>query len=868
MYQPKNLCLALFGEVNHEELLDILNDFESSIISDIPRPDAPFQRPWIESKHTPALASSTVEKVEFPEEDESYGEVDIRFLGPDCSDAVSLGALNVVLLYLAGSSAALLDNTLVEREQLASGVYYSVDSRPRTEIAFSMSGVETPRLEEVQKRFFEVLKEAMDKPLDMDFMKDCIDRQVRSYKFNAEASPTAFADFIISDYLFGKRDGSTLNDISSLHHYDSVLAAWTENQWKAFIKKYISDAHHVSILGVPSARLSEQMKADEAKRIEAQKEKLGEAGLKEMQEKLDKAKALNDQEIPKEVLGQFKVPSTDSIHFVNTTSARSGLAKQIGIPQNQYQKVIENDAKDLPFFLDFEHIPTNFARVNLLISTETLPDELRPLLSMWMESFYSLPIARGSETVPFEQVVIELDRETVGYEIQSGSGLGNVEGIRITFQVETEKYHVAIKWITELLYQSIFDVERLKAINARLLADVPDSKRSGEDMLMAIHLITHLAPKAIGRARTTLVKALYLKRIKHLLQNEPEKVVAQLEKVRQTMCKFENFRILVIGDLDNLESPASAWKPLMERLQPTPGLSPVGRRIDRLSEAGKNPGKLAYVVPMATIDSSFAYAVARGPTSYDDPRVPAIMVAMAYMNAVEGPLWVAVRGTGLAYGTSMGYDIESGHIHLDVYRSPDAYKALEASRKIVHDHMTGTVEFDPLMLEGAISSIVVAFANEQQTLASAASASFIQAVMRGLPNDYMETLLKKVREIKVEEIKDVLKLVIYDMFTPGKADVIVTCSPGLKEVRIISLCLFFCTDHIYRPSLMDLKEQGLLQRPTSSITFKTTMDSNRVLMMTKTTKTTKMTMKVAKITKWLKRKSRSNRLYSFSLQTW
>jgi Zn-dependent M16 (insulinase) family peptidase len=44
MYQPKNLCLVLVGEVDHDNLLDILDDFESSILDDIPPPEAPFKR--------------------------------------------------------------------------------------------------------------------------------------------------------------------------------------------------------------------------------------------------------------------------------------------------------------------------------------------------------------------------------------------------------------------------------------------------------------------------------------------------------------------------------------------------------------------------------------------------------------------------------------------------------------------------------------------------------------------------------------------------------------------------------------------------------------------------------------------------------
>jgi Zn-dependent M16 (insulinase) family peptidase len=781
MYQPKNLCVALFGEVNHDELLEILEEFESSILSDIPSPDAPFKRPWIDSKQTPPISKTIIEIVEFPEEDESFGSIDIRFLGPDCADAVLTGALNVVLLYLAGSSAALLDNTLVEKEQLASGVYYQIDSRPKTEISFSLSSVETPRLAEVEKRFFEVLKEAMTEDLDMSFMQDCIDRQVRTSKFNAEGSSTAFADFIIADYLYGKRDGSTLQEAATLAQYEKVLSGWTQDQWRTYIKTYISDAPHVSILGKPSAALSEKLKSDEAARIEEQKKKLGPEGLKKAQDHLDMAMAENDREIPSQLLGKFKVPPTESIHFVTTSSARIGPALKVGRPQNRYQKTIEKDGKDMPLFIDFEHIPSNFARVNLILSTESLPLELRPMLSIYLEAFFNLPIKRDGKTIDFEQIVVELERDTVGYAIDSASGLGNVECLKITFQVEVEKYHVAIKWLRELMWNSVFEAERISAINGRLLADVPDSKRSGDDMLTATHLMTHLAPESISRARSTLVKALYLKRIKSLLKHDPETVLEKLESLRTHLCTFPNLRVLVIADLEKLKHPVSSWTPFLKGLDTSQDLNPLGRRLNRLSHAGQHPGDLAYIVPMPTIDSSFLSATARGPTTFADPKLPALMVAMSYLNAVEGPLWVAVRGTGLAYGTTMMYDIESGYVSLDVYRSPDAFRAFEASKNVVEEFMSGKTRFDELMLEGAVSGIVVAFANEQQTLAGAATASFVRQVMKRLPDNYQEKMLKRVREITVLEIQAALREQVWPMFTPGRADVLVTCAPGLKE---------------------------------------------------------------------------------------
>jgi len=69
-------------------MLETLDKFEDTILDVIPSPDSPFRRPWVDSKQAPPLEKSIVKTVEFPEEDESFGEIEIRFLGPDCTDPV------------------------------------------------------------------------------------------------------------------------------------------------------------------------------------------------------------------------------------------------------------------------------------------------------------------------------------------------------------------------------------------------------------------------------------------------------------------------------------------------------------------------------------------------------------------------------------------------------------------------------------------------------------------------------------------------------------------------------------------------------------------------------------------------------------
>jgi len=785
MYQPKNLCLVIVGEVDHENMLDILDKFEDAILEEVPKPDDPFRRPWIESPETPDLKESVIKTVEFPEEDESAGDILVGFLGPDCNDVVQTGALNVLLTYLAGSSISILENTMVEKEELASSISTWWDARPKSVIWFQPTSVATEKLEQVEKRLFEILKEVAEKPLDMTYMIECVRREKRQVKFQAESSSEFFSTNVISDFLFGKRDGSTLRDLATIREYD-VLEKWTDEQWRDFLKHWISDAKHVSILGKPSKAMAEKLKADEVARVAAQKEKLGEEGLKALAKKLEEAKAKNDAPIPPEMLEQWPVPGVDSINFIHPETARAGLARSLGIPDNGAQKVI--DIKDTPLFVQYEHVPSNFVLVSVLLGTSGIPVELRPLLSLFIDNFFNTPVMHEGVQVPFEAVVTELEKDTISYGINGGSRIGDSEGVVIQFQVEPDKYEKAIQWIKALMFDSVFDETRLRAGLTKILADIPEAKRSGNSMLYAVDAMLHLDSKSIVKARNTLVKATYLKRIKKLLAADPAAVIAKLEELRRSLFTFNNFRVLVIADVNKLTNPTTAWDHLIAGLDTKAELLPIEKQHQRLSPAGLNPGTLGTViVPMPTIDSSFALSSASGPTSYSDPRLPALLVAVAYLDAVEGPLWRAVRGTGLAYGTGFSRDLDGGFMQFRVYRSPDAHKAFRTARGVVEGYAGGAegFRFERSALEGARSSIVVAIADEQPTMAMAAQMAFVNSVIRGVGEEYNARLLRDVRGVTEEQIMGAMREVLLPVFEVGRANVVVTCAPIMTEVCLL-----------------------------------------------------------------------------------
>lgn len=777
MYQPKNLCLVLTGKIDQTELLQILDRFEDSIIEDVPKLDEPFRRPWVDSKPTPPLKESIVKRVEFPEQDESMGEILLGYFGPKYNEHVDNSALMVLLAYLCGSSICVLDNTLVEKEQLCSDIVYTTDFKSETLIWFQLTAVETEKLETVEKRVIDLLKETASKELDMSYMNDCIKRNRRRTILTSEDGGEPVAQPVITDHLFGNRDGRDLKPLENLNDLDTLFE-WTDKDWRDFMRKWLSDAPHVSVLGVPSAKFQQRLENDEKERVKEQQKRLGEEGLKKLAEKLNAAKEENDKPIPDELLEQFPIPDTDSINFISTTSARAGTAKQMGRLDNEIQKIVDKDDVDSPLFLHFEDIKSNFARIKLQMCTGSLPEELKPLLSLYMMNFFTSPVMREGKRLEFEDVVLAFEQETINYDI--GSARGNSELLSLSVETEPGSYDNVISWLRTMLFDAIHDPVRLHASLAKLIADIADEKRDGHSMAYAAGYMVDFDRKSSIRARTTLSKALYLKRLRKLLKTDEKAVLDQFAKLCQTLHRPENFRIFVAADMRKLPSPVSAWNQLTHDRTTAP-LTPLDKRAYALSPTGAHPGSAAYIIPMATIDSSFAILTGQGPSSHDHPDLPALLVAQSYMDAVEGPLWVAVRGSGLAYGMSWSKALDVGKLSYGISRSPDAFKAYLASREQVENYASGKFELDKFALEGAVSEIVLNMANEQPTMASAAALSYSNQVLRGIAKDWNHQILPKIREVTPQQVRDVMGKYMVPALRPDTANLMVTCSTLMGE---------------------------------------------------------------------------------------
>ncbi|OLL24900.1 hypothetical protein NEOLI_001494 [Neolecta irregularis DAH-3] len=275
-YVSRNLSVIVIGKLDHSQLLQAVQPLDEELA----------KRPWVDSAPTEDLATSVLRTVEFPDRDESMGDVRIGWFGP--SDIQEIAAIDMLGVYLCNSPIAPLRKAFIEiRQPLCTG--------------------------DIENKNYDA----------------------------AEVDPYAGFNYaIITAFVYGDTEGKDLKryleDLKAFEH----LFSWTEEQWAGCINKWLIEAPHVAILGKPSAVMADRLVEDNAARVKDRVEQLGKQKLEQLQKKVDDAQALNERPVPDKILEDFKIPGIDSIRDNSTQKAldsmSSGLWMQLDNIKSQF----------------------------------------------------------------------------------------------------------------------------------------------------------------------------------------------------------------------------------------------------------------------------------------------------------------------------------------------------------------------------------------------------------------------------------------------------------------------------------------------------------------------------------------------------
>ncbi|CAH1271971.1 Hypp4744 [Branchiostoma lanceolatum] len=781
-YRPENLYLVITGQVKASDVFQVLEPFEKKILSKGSLP--PYKRPW--QNPIPPLPASVTHTVQYPSDDEANGMVRMAWRGPKSDELYDIPAIATMLEYMTDTAIAPLQRELVEIEDpYCNRVSHSLIENAECCVYLHLSNVPSAKLRVLKDKVLSVLKgiaEGTEK-LDMERMGTVVHRQILQALNHIEDQPHDTVAFhCIGDFLYGTSIEQMTERLNNINYYRR-LAKEPLEFWTNLLKKYFTQASLVTIIGEPSTDMRDDMAEEEKQRIEAQREELGETGLRKVEKMLDKATEDNEKEAPTEMLSSLDVPDTDTIQFhpIKTASTHD---------KNAMNRIPQFPLDGLPFTFMLDHIHTNFVQLCALLDSSRVPQDLRPYLCLYIEVILESPVLRDGVFVSHEDVIRELAADTLTAESSLGVG-GNrfacghfAQVVTLALKLEMEKYTKGVQWLRELLFQTQFTVDRLKIIATKMANDVARQKRSGAKVASTIINDMNFQSESNIHASNMMRQHKFLTELLEKLEGKPDKVLEKMNQLRALLTDPASLRVHMSADVQKLAgvgSPRQPWDNFIskERLSEKTSPSELQHSYNLLKPLDK-VSAMGTIVGVGAVESSFLVQTVPGITSHSHPDLAAILVFIEYLTALEGPMWRQIRGLGLSYHYSIKVTPSQGLMSFILYKSAQLVQAYKVGKDIVDEYLDGSSDFEPVQVEAAISSVLSSIIEREESVGDTSMQSLL-SYFRGVGSSYNRDLLAKISKVTVSDLKRVGAEYFTPLFDPSKARVSICCNPSKVE---------------------------------------------------------------------------------------
>lgn len=792
MYSPENCCIIITGNIPSDELLDLMEKFDSNL----PASTVDRKRPFVDTpaSQIPISLSTIKEKtIKFPEADESQGEIVFAWITKPYVNHLEDLATTIILEYLTESPLAPFNKELVEIEDpFATEADYWTDDFMKTIANVTLKGVPTEKLQYAKIKTLDLLN---NHAISLDRIRLVAENMKWDFVLKCEKNgDNIISQTCITDFLYGDLEGKILEEtVKNLDDFETLLA-WSQKDWQSLFQSLFVVNKPVIVIGEPSAELNEKIEAENNKRFESRKKSFDEAKILELKKILANAQEKNNKPIEKEILANFEINNPqDSVKLIETKSISS-----VPVPFNDEndpltEKILADRPEDFPLFLHFEHYPSQFIELHVLINSGFIKDaSLLPYYHVLSELF-SMPMNNESgEIVSFEEVVEQLKSETVDTSIQLGLKGNFPDLIDFKIQCKSNNYENAVKWIKNVLFQSIFDESRVSILLEKFYNSIVETKREGDQMMNSLMDRQLYSDSSMKKSTDELfVEDIVAEILSDIEDGKYEsKILPKLESLRtQLVSHLNKSHFLILGDAEKLDNAYEPWsKYIVTNLANSVTSSKVTipstpRLLDNLSEFGKNPKQRAYIITTPASESTYLTALANIPIDldYSHPDFPAIALAAEYLQCVEGPFWKGIRGAGLAYGAYMSKMFESNKIGFSVYRAADAIKCYETGKRIVNDYSSGKIEFEPMLVKGAISSIINGIASSESDYLNASINKYVDNFCKKRGPDFNTKFLGDLEKINTEDLQRVMKTWFVKIFDSDSGSVFIACHPSKLE---------------------------------------------------------------------------------------
>ncbi|GAA5844592.1 hypothetical protein JCM3766R1_002672 [Sporobolomyces carnicolor] len=789
-YVPQNMTVVVTGrQIDPVRLLETISRTTERDISaaGLARGTHPrgWVRPFVESstaEYDPIIEKDKTILVPYADSDTTTGEIQLSFVGPRLRDSLATTALGILGDYLAGSAHAVLNRKFVEIATPAcSDISFDVAIRDPTILSVTFSSVKASRLSTLANDFKLVLKQLCRESIDMGAMRLVIRQQIIGWEKTLETNPSTYVKAsALQDIIYGDTEGrsfkSVFNDLALLQN----LMRWNERDWLELFEEYLVTRHSVVLIGTPDPSLVQENASKDAGRVAKNIRQFGPRGLAKLDEALKRAEGENHQPPPPSLLQKFAVPDFRRISWLAVYTARSnGVGRGRELFHGHTQAIINADGGDLPLFVQFDHVPSNFVSISVFVRGES-----RPILPLYIDTFFSMPIdLPNGRRLGWQKVSRKIDEDLISARISVEH-----EGLYISLTAVRENYAIAVGWLSDFLYGTVFDVARLENLVNTKLDLFPSIKQDASGLASAAIESLTFSETSFETPTNPIAEFEYYPKLKNQLDSDPQSVVDELEQLRRSFLDVRNMRFSVVGNVSQIERPSSTWR---ERFDGPDSrclgeLAPLPRPRDFLTSLGRSPSRQAVVYGIANSESQYVTTLAACPDA-NDPAFAALHLSCSILSQTNGLLWNATRTAGLCSGASITPAPESGFIALTIYRAPDAIAALAAIHELLSSIKSRNVVLEQADLEAGKSQLAYEIVEGESTHSKAAHASFFDNVVLGRPRGYCKRFLSQIERVTISDVYHAIDAWIEPLVDSQSSILGATTSPAKMAKLVGSL---------------------------------------------------------------------------------
>nr|CAD2193782.1 unnamed protein product [Meloidogyne enterolobii] len=520
------------------------------------------------------------------------------------------------------------------------------------------------RQADTDKLLFQTLK-YFDRPekFDMERINNIIEDHKRRFRELMEEDPHEFIKMALTmHHLYGSRTFSEqkqqiedrLQNIRMLN----LLKNFDASKWQQpFTETFKQD--YVCIQGRPVEKKVDEVNTMEIKRINQQKLRLGEHGIRERGRILQAAITKNNRNRPsKAEYDRFKLNNLNDINLI---------------------PVICQQLQNWPVYSITHNVKSNFFEVRIFIDTVNVSAPLRKYLFLWSSLILSADTVVDGQMQNREYILQKKRTEYVQDCINTGLQGSYKRFLRL--DIQAEEYFELPAWAKRILDGNHnYDTQQLLSMAKNLSKNAIARKRNGRDVVNFLSNYMVFSNTSNYILGDIIASEQFHNGIVNKLENQQNEFVISQCRSIESAIKKEVINCHFFGNMELMpQNAGSDW----EFLRNNP---PTRHQYDSIeSQTWERWGKVDGII-IGGCQNAQLIKKTQCRHHYAAYETVAAAILCKYFSLNSGVLWNEIRGRGYAYSIQMFVNIDQKIVELHLIDVINLTNAVKKTEETVVSH--------------------------------------------------------------------------------------------------------------------------------------------------------------------------------------